>query len=253
MKIAAAAVIFCMGLAIGLADTGCTKDENDACKGISLYTEDHNGDRHCCFAGYNGISTKTSVTNGVTVFTCTCKGSGSTGGSSASPKDPQIAAPAPLELTPLDEYRQNSLEKHNELRALHGSPPLVLSDELNSYAQAWAEHLAANNIFGHSAAVLPSGQKIGENIAYYSSSAGADYKGPEPVQLWYDEIKDYDLKTHTSTGVTGHFTQVVWKASTQLGVGKARTADGMSVFAVANYWPPGNYNNEYPENVPDLV
>lgn len=44
----------------------------------------------------------------------------------------------------------------------------------------------------------------------------------------------------------GHFTQVVWKDSTQLGVGMA--TDGHKVFVVGQYRPPGNINvKEYYE------
>lgn len=38
----------------------------------------------------------------------------------------------------------------------------------------------------------------------------------------------------------GHFTQVVWKDSTQLGVGMA--TDGKKVYVVGQYRPAGNMN-----------
>lgn len=40
----------------------------------------------------------------------------------------------------------------------------------------------------------------------------------------------------------GHFTQVVWKESTELGVGMA--TDGKTVFVVGQYRPAGNMNME---------
>lgn len=46
----------------------------------------------------------------------------------------------------------------------------------------------------------------------------------------------------------GHFTQVVWKNSKELGVGRATDGKG-NWYAVANYLPPGNFNNMYAENV----
>jgi hypothetical protein len=42
----------------------------------------------------------------------------------------------------------------------------------------------------------------------------------------------------------GHYTQIVWKKSTQIGVGKA----GECVVII--YSPPGNYKGMYAENVP---
>jgi len=47
----------------------------------------------------------------------------------------------------------------------------------------------------------------------------------------------------------GHFSQVVWKSSRQLGVGKAKTLDGRQVFVVCMYFPAGNYVGRYKENV----
>jgi hypothetical protein len=42
------------------------------------------------------------------------------------------------------------------------------------------------------------------------------------AQSWYKEIKDYDFANpNDSTGVIGHFTQMVWKNSQTLGCGWA--------------------------------
>jgi len=46
----------------------------------------------------------------------------------------------------------------------------------------------------------------------------------------------------------GHFTQVVWKGSTELGIGKASGRNG-GTFVVANYNPPGNFGGQYNQNV----
>lgn len=45
----------------------------------------------------------------------------------------------------------------------------------------------------------------------------------------------------------GHFTQVVWKESTQLGVGMA--TDGTKAYVVGQYRPAGNTRERFPENV----
>ena len=47
---------------------------------------------------------------------------------------------------------------------------------------------------------------------------------------------------------TGHFTQVVWKGSVELGVGKAKSSDG-KIFAVGRYRPAGNLISAFGENV----
>ena len=46
----------------------------------------------------------------------------------------------------------------------------------------------------------------------------------------------------------GHFTQLVWKDSKEMGVGRSQSKDGTWI-AVANYLPPGNVIGEYPKNV----
>lgn len=47
---------------------------------------------------------------------------------------------------------------------------------------------------------------------------------------------------------SGHFTQVIWKESKQLGVAFAKM--GGKVVVVANYYPPGNMIGSFDENVP---
>ena len=46
----------------------------------------------------------------------------------------------------------------------------------------------------------------------------------------------------------GHFTQVIWKSSSRLGVGYARSRGG-TVYVVANYDPPGNFQGKFQTDV----
>ena len=50
---------------------------------------------------------------------------------------------------------------------------------------------------------------------------------------------------------TGHFTQVVWKGSTELGIGKATgKKNGMyCTYIVGRYRPPGNFQGRFQQNV----
>ena len=50
---------------------------------------------------------------------------------------------------------------------------------------------------------------------------------------------------------TGHFTQVVWKATTNLGIGRA-VSNSNNLYVVANYFPGGNMGGEFEANVPQL-
>ena len=61
--------------------------------------------------------------------------------------------------------------------------------------------------------------------------------------LWYDIFTNLN-----GFIMTGHFSQVVWKASEELGIGKAADDKGR-VYVVANYRPAGNYIGNFAANV----
>ena len=50
---------------------------------------------------------------------------------------------------------------------------------------------------------------------------------------------------------TGHFTQVVWKESTTLGIGRAEVSEGKRkcAYIVGRYKPAGNMMGQFKENV----
>ncbi len=144
-------------------------------------------------------------------------------------------------------FAQDMLDAHNQYRAIHGAPEMVLDSAVTASAQRWAEHLADSQIFEHS-----RGSGNGENLA---AMWGGRHTGVSATKAWYDEIKDYDFDTPAGfSSETGHFTQVVWKASTRLGVGVACNIGGKGgQYVVAQYNPAGNTtgdNNEhFRENV----
>ena len=69
----------------------------------------------------------------------------------------------------------------------------------------------------------------------------------------YNEVCDpgYNFNGGGTSGGTGHFTQVVWKGSTKLGIGRAETTkNGMKcAYIVGRYDPAGNMIGSYPANV----
>ena len=64
----------------------------------------------------------------------------------------------------------------------------------------------------------------------------------------YAEESQHFYSREPTTLKTGHFTQVVWRDSLELGVGMARNRNG-EVYVVANYNPAGNYLGSFRENV----
>lgn len=135
---------------------------------------------------------------------------------------------------------QHCLDEHNRLRALHDTPPLKLNQELSRIAQAWANKLAKDD------KVRYSTFDFGENLYWCT----VDQCGADVVRAWYDEIKYWDWKKMEGNGKgeTGHFTQLLWKKSKEIGVASAYSKDG-HLFVVAEYNPPGNFLGRYEENV----
>jgi hypothetical protein len=74
------------------------------------------------------------------------------------------------------------------------------------------------------------------------------YSGKEMTETWYNEHKKYDYHNHrTYQSGTGHFTQIVWKNSKEVGFAQAQ---GSSMnYAVAMYYPAGNFLGEFDKNV----
>lgn len=130
----------------------------------------------------------------------------------------------------LADWQQQMLDEHNLLRARHCAPAQTWDAELAAGAQAWAEQC----VFEHSTGAW------GENL-----SAGTNQVPVGAVDSWYSEIANYNFAQPGFTPGTGHFTQLVWRASTRLGCGMARCPNIFPDFGGANYFVcrygvPGN-------------
>lgn len=162
--------------------------------------------------------------------------------------DNQLSGPRLSLETPADSFstiQQECLDSHNKCRAKHGVKPLRLNQEICEYSQKWAEKLASSELLEHSGS-----HQYGENLYYcWNSDPKVVMKGNEPVESWYSEVKTHKYGGKPRTNETGHFTQVVWKDTKELGVGVAKSKSG-KVFVVTNYSPPGNFIGKYKENVP---
>lgn len=120
------------------------------------------------------------------------------------------------------QLRLDELAKHNAFRATHGSPPLTLDDSLNTAAQNYAGKLVIAKTLTHSAEAISG--TYGENLYYQWRSPTLAYVGGTASSSWYYEINYYDyntFKTTTPGKAVGHFTALVWKASTKVGFGFA--------------------------------
>jgi uncharacterized protein YkwD len=127
---------------------------------------------------------------------------------------------------------QTMLDAHNAARARHCAPPMSWSPALAAAAQTWANRCAFNH---------DRNNPNGENLAW-----GTELSAREAFGLWYDEIREYNYAA-PGFGPAGHFTQVIWRDSRQLGCGVARC--GVDIYWVCRYAPPGNVEGEFPRNV----
>jgi len=157
----------------------------------------------------------------------------------ASRPAPRPKAPPPPSGGKLSADNQALLDAHNRARAKHCAAPLAWSPKLEQAAQQWASTLVKKGcVFGH------SGGQYGENLA--AGTIGA-LDGESTVQMWYDELKQYNFKRGGFSMNTGHFTQLVWRATTQVACAKAQ-CKGNDIY-VCEYDPAGNVETEYQQNV----
>ena len=144
----------------------------------------------------------------------------------------------------LETVRKDLLDKHNFYRAKHQARNLSRLADLETIAQAYSEKLVSLGYLVHSSNTL-NGKYIGENL-FFGYNAG--YLGHVPVETWYKEIEKYDFTKGEFTSGTGHFTQVVWKSSEQIGCGVACGSNDYC-YVTCNYYPGGNYLGQFKTNV----
>jgi hypothetical protein len=65
--------------------------------------------------------------------------------------------------------------------------------------------------------------------------------------MWYDEHNSYSYNNPRYSDATGHFTQLVWKSSTNFGFGVVNV-NGYTA-GVGLYSPAGNSDGEFSTNV----
>jgi pathogenesis-related protein 1 len=170
-----------------------------------------------------------------------------------------FAAPAAAQVAQVETLNAHNTERRN----YPGVAPLQWSPELEQYAQAWANEIAARNSLEHRPNRLDNpvapGEYVGENIYV---TYGGEGTGPQAVQnwisekAWYDYDRDQGLGSSTPPGAgcsappnqsCGHFTQVIWKDTRLVGCGRAASpAPSNSVYVVCNYYPSGNWRGQKP-------
>ncbi|CAN6450665.1 unnamed protein product [Victoria cruziana] len=133
---------------------------------------------------------------------------------------------------------QDYVNAHNTARAEVGVGPISWDDTVAAYAQNYANQRIDDCSLVH------SDGPYGENLFWGS---GGDFTAVDAVNSWVSEKSDYDYASNTCAAgkVCGHYTQVVWRNSVQLGCAKVTCNNG-AIFITCNYDPPGNVVGESP-------
>ncbi|XP_005372245.1 cysteine-rich secretory protein 1-like [Microtus ochrogaster] len=135
--------------------------------------------------------------------------------------------------------------KHHELRVLldpRGSDLLEMqwNSEAQVNAQAWANQCS----YQHSSQETRKIENLrcGENI--FMASYPASWS--QVIKSWHAESKNFKFGSGPTTpgAAVGHYTQLVWNSSHQLGCGVAECPNNpLKYFYVCHYCPPGNFLN----------
>ena len=147
---------------------------------------------------------------------------------------------------------------HNAVRAKHQQKPLRWSNSLAQYAQQWVDNLASTQncemIHRPNNGGGKFQQQHGENLFWASSLEQADGNNKlqavtvnDVVNAWAEEEQFYNYqKNQCQSGEDcGHYTQMVWHESEQVGCAIAVCPDKSQIWA-CNYHPRGNYIGEWP-------
>lgn len=142
-------------------------------------------------------------------------------------------------------FETRVLARHNGERASLGLPPLRWNPELAASAQSWAERLAATGKFEHA----PEDRYAPEGENLWAGTKG--YYAPEAmVDAWIREKQHFRPGVFPNNSTTGrledvgHYTQLVWKETREVGCAKATGA--REDVLVCRYAQAGNYMGERP-------
>jgi len=138
------------------------------------------------------------------------------------------------------DFQSSILDAHNFFRDEHNATDLKWNSTSAKYAVAYAKECD----FKHSAG------PTGENLA-------AGYENvTTAVNVWGLEREEYNFSAPGFAETTGHFTQLVWKATTTVGCGRY-ACDGKNgttgYYVVCEYYPPGNVGGQYATEVDELI
>ncbi|KAH8908163.1 PR-1-like protein [Coniochaeta sp. PMI_546] len=192
----------------------------------------------------------------------------------AAPAPPAVETPAPVQAPPASstqqaqaaqptDYASTAVYHHNLHRLNYSAPAVEWSDTYAGYAA----QTAAKCVFAHD--LTPGGGGYGQNLALFGSSDDVRLKGESTTvaqaitDMWHNgEASAYptqdlgkDNPDMSNFEAWGHFSQLVWVATEQIGCATQYCPPGTiypnlgSYYTVCDYYPPGNMGGGYGKNV----
>jgi hypothetical protein len=142
-------------------------------------------------------------------------------------------------------FDQRILAAHNRERVDLGLEPLTWNPALAQSAQIWADTLASTGRFEHA----PENRYAPEGENLWAGTKG--YYTPEAmVDAWIREKRFFrpgvfpDNSTTGNVEDVGHYTQLIWRTTTEVGCAEAASAS--EDILVCRYAEAGNYIGERP-------
>jgi pathogenesis-related protein 1 len=167
------------------------------------------------------------------VLTAACSTTGNDGGS--TDRDSTLASSADEIVAAHNAVRAQVTEPPDYQGAWEPLPPVSWSDTVAASAQGWADHLRAA---AHCGLQHDTNSGYGENLA-----AGTNLTPSAAVAMWAEEKSQYTYNPRYEF-VAGHYTQIIWRSSVEIGCGAA-SCDARTVI-VCRYSPPGNVIGQQP-------
>ncbi|KAK2600785.1 hypothetical protein N8I77_010293 [Diaporthe amygdali] len=174
---------------------------------------------------------------------------------------PSAATQAAASAAPSD-LASTAVYHHNIHRTNNSAPAMTWG---SSYA-GYAATVAKSCKFAHD--LTPGGGGYGQNIAMYASTDASSLTEETVMaqaitDMWYNgELNLYPSSAYgqanpdfTNFEAWGHYSQIVWVGSQQVGCAAQYCAPGTmnptmgAWYSVCNYYPAGNVNGAYGKNV----
>ncbi|KAL0943577.1 extracellular scp domain protein [Colletotrichum truncatum] len=138
-----------------------------------------------------------------------------------------------------DTFTSAVLNSTNHYREQHNASDVSWNETLADFAEEYLDGMEDCD-WEHSDG--PYGENLAKGYPNVTRS----------VEAWGDERDDYDFDDAEFSEETGHFTQLVWKNTTDVGCARKLCNDN-AWYLVCEYWPRGNVLGQFEYSVDEKV